>query len=234
MTTFLFYFISLLSAFSLSEIIRYFLFVEQNRDFWWTRLIILVINSALAYLLCLQWQVWQIFLFVFVLHAVVEWLPAPFWRLFLFKHGLRIMLMTGLVFLLSESLIFRLTPFHQIYLQILLLFNGIFLTLFASGELVGRVTEQMAIENKLEWRGLDNGGLWIGRLERLLIFIFVMIGLPSGIGFLVAAKSILRFSDTRDDQKMAEYVLIGTLISFCLAIIFAYLTKMALNYVANA
>ena len=233
MTTFLFYFISLLSAFSLSEIFRYFLFVEQNRDFWWTRLIFLVFNSALAYLLCLQWQMWQIIPFVFVLHAVVEWLPAPFWRSFLFKHGLRIMLMTGLAFLLSESLIFRLTQFHQIYLQILLLFNGIFLTLFASGELVGRVTEQMAIENKLEWRGLDNGGLWIGRLERLLIFIFVMIGLPSGIGFLVAAKSILRFSDTRDDQKMAEYVLIGTLISFSLAIIFAYLTKKALNYVAN-
>lgn len=36
------------------------------------------------------------------------------------------------------------------------------------------------------------------------------------VGFLLAAKSVFRFGDLRDDQdrKRTEYVLIGTLLSF--------------------
>lgn len=49
-----------------------------------------------------------------------------------------------------------------------------------------------------------------------------------GIGFLVAAKSILRFEEAKK-QKLAEYVLIGTLLSFSLAIALATATKWAMN-----
>ena len=64
---------------------------------------------------------------------------------------------------------------------------------------------------------LPNGGRLIGQLERALIFLLVFIGQAGAIGFLVAAKSILRFEEARK-QKHAEYVLIGTLLSFSLAI----------------
>ena len=42
----------------------------------------------------------------------------------------------------------------------------------------------------------------------------------SGIGFLIAAKSILRFSDIKnaEDRKEAEYILPGTMVSFIVAI----------------
>lgn len=62
--------------------------------------------------------------------------------------------------------------------------------------------------------GLTNGGALIGFLERAIIFVFVMVGEPAGIGFLIAAKSVLRFDTTREDQKASEYVIIGTLASF--------------------
>ena len=77
-------------------------------------------------------------------------------------------------------------------------------------------------------QGNQGGGSLIGQLERALIFAFVLVGYLEGIGFLVAAKSILRFKNT-EEQKMAEYVLIGTLMSFALAIALASATKWAMG-----
>ena len=230
MLSFLFYLNTLLAAFFLTESLCYVVCSAPKRNVWWLRGLALLVNAGLAFLLCLQWHAWQIIPLVFVLHAVVEWIPTPLWRSFAVTQGGRLVLIAAAAFWLAESLVFRLTPEHNLYIKVLVLLNGGFLAVFAIGALVGKITEQLALENQLTWRGLDNGGLWIGRLERLLIFMFVMLGMPSGIGFLVAAKSILRFSNTRDDQKMAEYVLIGTLTSFSLAILFAYLAKAGLSY----
>ena len=43
-----------------------------------------------------------------------------------------------------------------------------------------------------------------------------------GVGFLIAAKSVFRFGDLSKakDRKLTEYILIGTLLSFGLAILF--------------
>jgi hypothetical protein len=77
--------------------------------------------------------------------------------------------------------------------------------------------------------GLKQGGATIGNLERTLIFLLILIGQPGAIGFLVAAKSILRFEEAKK-QELAEYVLIGTLLSFTLAIALTYLTLTAARY----
>jgi hypothetical protein len=47
---------------------------------------------------------------------------------------------------------------------------------------------------------------------------------PAGIGFLVAAKSILRFEEAKE-QKLAEYVLIKSLLSFSIAIALSAATR---------
>ena len=66
----------------------------------------------------------------------------------------------------------------------------------------------------------------IGQWERALIFLFVCSGQFGSIGFLVAAKSIFRFGELKDrDNRMeAEYITIGTLMSFGWALVSAYLT----------
>ena len=68
---------------------------------------------------------------------------------------------------------------------------------------------------------LANAGNYIGILERLFVFCFILTGHFEAIGFLLAAKSIFRFGDLKEakDRKLTEYVLIGTLISFGIAII---------------
>lgn len=70
-------------------------------------------------------------------------------------------------------------------------------------------------------RSLPNAGKYIGILERVLVFIFVVTGHWEGIGFLVAAKSVFRFGDLKDsrDRKLTEYILIGTLLSFGIALV---------------
>lgn len=68
---------------------------------------------------------------------------------------------------------------------------------------------------------LKNAGQWIGMIERLLVFIFIIVGQFGAVGFLLAAKSVFRFGDLNreDNMKLTEYVLIGTLLSFGIAIL---------------
>ncbi|WP_404308763.1 DUF3307 domain-containing protein [Neorhodopirellula lusitana] len=80
-------------------------------------------------------------------------------------------------------------------------------------------------------RGLPDGGRYIGWLERILVLLFVLSGYPQGIGFLIAAKSILRFGDIKNWHQRAatEYVIIGTFLSFAWAMVIAGLTQQALQ-----
>lgn len=74
---------------------------------------------------------------------------------------------------------------------------------------------------------LKNAGKWIGMIERLLVFIFIISGNFSAVGFLLTAKSVFRFGDLSKakNMKLTEYVLIGTLLSFGIAILVGLLFK---------
>lgn len=64
---------------------------------------------------------------------------------------------------------------------------------------------------------LNNAGDLIGNLERLICLPFVLLGRYEAIGFIIAAKSILRFRDS--DHPKTEYVLAGSMLSLCIALI---------------
>lgn len=76
-----------------------------------------------------------------------------------------------------------------------------------------------------EKKTLKNAGKLIGILERLFVFGFIVSGNWTGIGFLLAAKSVFRFGDLKDKEgiKLTEYILIGTLLSFGLAMLVSVL-----------
>lgn len=75
--------------------------------------------------------------------------------------------------------------------------------------------------------GLPNAGRVIGNVERLLTLVFVMLGQYEAIGFLLAAKSLLRFRET--DTLKSEYVLVGTLLSFAFAILIGVAVKICIE-----
>lgn len=66
-----------------------------------------------------------------------------------------------------------------------------------------------------ENKDLPNAGKLIGVTERFVVLALVLANQYSVVGLLIAAKSILRFKD----NKKNEYVLIGTLLSFGIAIL---------------
>ncbi len=71
-----------------------------------------------------------------------------------------------------------------------------------------------AIVEGLDDESLQKAGRWIGSMERLLAFVLVVLGQFTAIGFIIAAKSVLRYGD---NTHRTEYVLIGTLLSFGIA-----------------
>ena len=72
-----------------------------------------------------------------------------------------------------------------------------------------------------EGGSLKNAGTYIGMLERLFVFGFILMQQWAAIGLLIAAKSVFRFGDLNKgkNRKLTEYVLIGTLLSFGPAIL---------------
>ncbi|HEY0047165.1 MAG TPA: DUF3307 domain-containing protein [Flavobacterium sp.] len=87
-------------------------------------------------------------------------------------------------------------------------------------------------ENDTNEADLQHAGKYIGILERLFVFCFIITGHFEAIGFLLAAKSIFRFGDLTHsrDRKLTEYVLIGTLISFGVAVFTGLLVEWALSF----
>jgi len=81
-------------------------------------------------------------------------------------------------------------------------------------------------------QSLENAGKYIGILERLFVFAFILTNHWEAVGFLIAAKSVFRFGDLRKskERKLTEYILIGTLMSFGIAmgvgLLASYLLKL--------
>ena len=97
----------------------------------------------------------------------------------------------------------------------------LFLTLPASiilSQLLRQWSESIADDSG---QSLQNAGKYIGILERLFVFVFVLTGHWESVGFLIAAKSVFRFGDLKEskERKLTEYILIGTLMSFGIAIL---------------
>ncbi len=100
--------------------------------------------------------------------------------------------------------------------SLMALLAGLLFVTQAGGYAVGMLMQPW-VGNAPE--GLPNGGRVIGTLERALIYLLILTGQAAGIGFLIAAKSVLRFGAVKDEGKLSEYVIIGTLASFGWAII---------------
>ncbi|MCD4708370.1 MAG: hypothetical protein K8S62_11620 [Candidatus Sabulitectum sp.] len=186
------------------------------------------IHAIITYAVLQVWLCWQIPLLIFLIHFLIDLLihhrSADSTAAFIVCKS------THIVGLFAASLLLAgtgwITGFTGTGYLLLVQVAGFIGTVQGSGQLIDRFTSKIKETNNLVINGLAGGGKLIGELERMLIFLFIFIGYPAGIGFLVAAKSILRFEEAKK-QKLAEYVLIGTLLSFSMAIVGASVTKWA-------
>lgn len=89
--------------------------------------------------------------------------------------------------------------------------------------LIKLILEKYKIGDAESCQSIKNAGALIGNLERILTMVFVLIGQYEAVGFIVAAKSLLRFKET--DTAKTEYVLAGTLLSFGIATLCGLIVK---------
>ena len=101
----------------------------------------------------------------------------------------------------------------------LLVLLAYILVLKPSGAFIGAVLTPWLASVSSEG-SLKKAGALIGYLERALILTFVLLEQWEAIGFLLTAKSILRFNDIKgaEQRSLSEYVLLGTLVSFTVSI----------------
>ena len=115
--------------------------------------------------------------------------------------------------------------------RILLRFFGYLVMTAPVGFVIQFLTRRWAAEIN-SGDSLKDAGRWIGILERILILTLVYIHEFGAIGFLITAKSLLRVVDKPfvpgnepsltkpfSPRKHTEYVLIGTFLSFAIAIL---------------
>lgn len=83
-------------------------------------------------------------------------------------------------------------------------------------------------EPAIETGGLSGAGMAIGIIERVMVITFVLVDQYTAITLVFAAKSIARFNEL-EDRDMAEYYLIGTLLSITFAMIVGIVTRLVIR-----
>ena len=101
--------------------------------------------------------------------------------------------------------------------------TGFALVSFAGGPVVGYPMGTLDTPQGAD--GLPKAGYIIDVLERIFIFVFVLPNNITAVGFLVAAKSVMRFETTQKDRHWAEYVIVSTLAAFAWALLCALATR---------
>ena len=185
------------------------------------------IHGLLAYVLLQDWSLWYAPLLIFIFHGAIDWFkprrfaPAATFAIDQAFHVASVFVVMALLDVLSpEGVGFTGLGFDWIVGG-----AGFCAVVFGSGFFIAAVAASIIDDNQplreQLGRSLPNGGKMIGQLERALIFVLFLVNQPAGVGVLIAAKSILRFEEAKR-QQMAEYVLIGTLWSFGLAILLSW------------
>ncbi|WP_131537161.1 DUF3307 domain-containing protein [Pedobacter nototheniae] len=184
----------------------------------------IAIHVVLIFVVFWSFSVWKLALSIGVLHLIIDALKLLLQK----KKNARILFFVDQI-LHFISILFVWNIFYYGIINISFLNDPkawlvisclLFLTMPTS--IIMRVIINKWIpSNRVEdQQSLQDAGKYIGVLERLLIFLFIYTNHFEAVGFLLAAKSIFRFGDLKDahDIKLTEYVLIGTLLSFGIAL----------------
>jgi hypothetical protein len=204
---------------------------EEKKLRAWQLYVHALIHTVLTILILWDITNWAIPLAVFISHLIIDASKLLIQkeankRMFFFlDQGLHVVALTT-IYYFNSTLI---TPIDIDWIGtnegIITLTSLIFLTTPASiiiKTIISKWTPQVDTNtnDKPEDDSLQSAGKYIGIIERLFVFGFVLYGQWEAVGFLIAAKSVFRFGDLKNgsERKLTEYVLIGTLLSFGVAI----------------
>ncbi len=191
------------------------------------------IHAIVTYIIVSQWCNWKIPLVIFVTHGVIDFIKSFFSdkniTLFIVDQLCHIFVIIGIWLAVAVSAPLEyiqqiLSVDYTAYLKLLI---GYAILLKPTSIFMNLLLNRWSLscdENK----SLPKAGQWIGYLERILILTFILTANIEAIGFLLAAKSVFRFGDLRNanDIKTTEYIMLGTMTSFAIAIGVGFLIQM--------
>lgn len=203
---------------------------QQFKALSWKLYLHALIHGILFFLFTAQWSAWWMAIIVAVSHFFIDW-----WKLtkrespavFIADQAMHIAVLVILWFYAQMDGWALVTWVDSVLnnQDMWAVLMGYFLLMWPFSMIIGLATQRWRLDivSHLESQrsSLAEAGKWIGIFERLLVFTFIITNQFAGIGFLITAKSILRFNETKKEsgRKEAEYILIGTLMSFAVAII---------------
>lgn len=179
----------------------------------------LLIHAAIASILpvacTLQIGLWWFVPIIFIVHYFVDFIKTKTndnLVSFIADQAVHIGLLLGLTFWVAPPENTFLTQKFWMYVA------GFVLVTTPTGIMIGKFLQPITQTESTPLK--TNASAWIGIVERILILIFILVGQLQAIGFLVAAKSVFRFSEIqKDGNPKAEYFLLGTLVSFLAAVV---------------
>lgn len=186
----------------------------------------IIIHGALVFLLIWNWTAWPIVLSIMVFHLAIDSLKLYAQRA---ESKAKWFVIDQLLHVASLMLIWHI--FTDNNLNISTFINDpstlglitllLFITLPTSillTNLLHRWSDSIPSQSD---KSLQDAGKYIGILERLFVFTFIVSGHWEAVGFLLTAKSVFRFGDLKKskERKLTEYILIGTLLSFGIAML---------------
>ena len=183
-----------------------------------------IIHFVITMLLLWDWSYWKMALLIMVSHFSIDALKlyvAP--RI---KNS-RIPFFVDQV--LHLIVLYTCAYYGDLFLHTTEIVQQIDLTLvtafvfvsFPSAIIISKMLEGMSKHIEIDHESLPNAGMYIGIIERFFVLTFIILGHWEVIGFLIAAKCVFRFNDLKESnsRELTEYILIGTLLSFGLAIL---------------
>ena len=191
-----------------------------------------LVTFACAWLLSMSLDYWWAALFIAVLHLVIDGLKSVCKDLkgvFFYDQLLHLLVIVAAVMLYNKVSTIAL-PTWLPETNVLLWVVAFVFCLRPANFFIQAIFKDAQISfpnNGEENPSLPNAGHVIGNVERMLTLVFVMLGQFEAIGFLLAAKSLLRFRET--DTVKSEYVLVGTLLSFGIAILVGVAVKLLIE-----
>ncbi|MFT4830968.1 MAG: hypothetical protein ACI815_000607 [Psychroserpens sp.] len=181
-------------------------------------------------IIILLWDIgyWKLALLICFSHFAIDLLKlyAGIWTkkknvLFFMDQALHIVVLYVCVY--YNNLVGHTITLFQ-HLDWALILALVFVT-FPAGVIMGKLLEGFSDQIQLDHKSLPNAGKYIGIIERLFVLLFIIMGRWEVIGLLITAKSVFRFNDLKEsnNRKLTEYILIGTLLSFGIAILTGFL-----------
>ncbi len=201
--------------------------------------------TLLSYLLVSNWNSFIVPLVILISHTLIDLLKRAIKKdsltIFLADQFAHVLVLLTLSNYLQNRLtqkisnLFWFNIWGNVYIKTLAVIVAVILVTKFSSIIISYIIKPFQVKI---FKGENNNkdeiktGRVIGYLERIIILVLFLADLPAVVGFLITAKSILRYAEIKNerDKVMVEYVLIGTLLSFAIGISIAFITiKVLLN-----